>query len=98
MTFLEKLGINNFFRNLVKTEWISVMDIDEKRGAKIQSCFSNKTEIHIAKEPDELDSLIETLRLRTRDIVDDNEDVKLFIWQKEKNGLCSCNGRRFRCC
>ena len=98
MTFLEKLGINNFFRNLVKTEWISVMDIDEKRGVKIQSCFSNKTEIHIAKEPDELDSLIETLRLRTRDIVDDNEDVKLFIWQKQKNGLCSCNGRRFRCC
>ena len=42
---------------------------------KIQSSFSNETEIHIAKEPDELDSLIEILKLRTCDIVDDNDDV-----------------------
>ena len=48
-TFLEKRGVNNFFGNLVKTEWISGIDTDEKRGAKIQSCFSNETEIHIAK-------------------------------------------------
>ena len=73
-TFLEKLGINNFFENLVETEWISGIDI-EKREAKLQSCFSNETEIHIAKEPNELDFLIETLKLRTCDIVDDNDDV-----------------------
>ena len=42
-TFLEKLGINKFFGNLVKTEWISGKDIDQKREAKIQSCFSNET-------------------------------------------------------
>ena len=36
-TFLEKLGIDNFFGNLVKTEWIIGTDIDEKRKAKIQS-------------------------------------------------------------
>ena len=63
-TFLEKLGINKFFGNLVKTEWISGIDMDKKREAKIQSCFSNETEIHIAKEPDELNSLIETFKLR----------------------------------
>ena len=73
-TFLEKLGINNFFENLVETEWISGIDI-EKREAKLQSCFSNETEIHIAKEPNELDFLIETLKPRTCDIVDDNDDV-----------------------
>ena len=56
---------NNFFGNLVKTEWISGIDIDEKREAKTQWCFSNEAKIHIAKEPDELDSLIETLKLRT---------------------------------
>ena len=33
--FLEKLGINNFFGNLAKTEWISGIDIDEKRKTKI---------------------------------------------------------------
>ena len=40
-TFLEKLGINKFFGNLVITEWISGIDIDKKREAKNQSCFSN---------------------------------------------------------
>ena len=54
-TFLEKLGINRFFGDLVKTEWISGIDIYKKREAKIQSCFSNETEVHVAKEPDELD-------------------------------------------
>ena len=82
--FLEKLGINNFFGNLAKTEWISGIDIDEKRKVKIQSCFSNETEVHIAKEPDELDSLIETLKLRTRDIVDDNDDVNSLFGKNKK--------------
>ena len=74
-TFLEKLGKNNFFGNLVKTEWINGIGIDEKGEAKIQWGFCNETEIHIVKEPDELDSLIETVKFRTRDIVDDNDDV-----------------------
>ena len=56
-TFLEKLAVNKFFGELVKTEWISGIDIDKKCEAEIQSCFSNETEIHIAKEIDELDSL-----------------------------------------
>ena len=53
-TFLEKQGINNFFGNLVKTEYISEIDTEEKRETKIQSSFSNETEIHIAKESDQL--------------------------------------------
>ena len=64
-----------------------------KKEAKIQSCFSNKTEIHIAKEPDELDSLIETLKLRTRDIVDDNDDVNsLFDKNKKMDRLIVMDG------
>ena len=47
--FLDKLGLNNFFCNIIKTEWISGNDIDKKRQAKIQSYFSNKTEVHVAK-------------------------------------------------
>ena len=39
------------------------IDIDKKREAEIQSYFSNKTEVHVAKERDELDSLIETFNL-----------------------------------
>ena len=62
-TFLEKLGLNNFFGNIVKTEWISGIDIDKKRETEIQSYFSNGTEVHIAKEQDELDFLIETFKV-----------------------------------
>ena len=58
--FLEKLEINKFFGDLVKAEWISGINIDKKREAKIQSCFSNETEVHILKEPEELDSSIAT--------------------------------------
>ena len=61
--FLEKLGIHNFFGGLVKTEWISGIDIDKKRNAKIQSCFSNETEVHIAKEVNSLSGENEKNRL-----------------------------------
>ena len=83
-TFLEKLGINNFFGNLVKTEWTSGTDIDEKREAKIQPCFSNETEIQNSKERDELNSLIETLKVRNCDIVDDNDDVNSLFGKNKK--------------
>ena len=86
-TFLEKLGINKFFDNLVKTEWISAIDIDKKRDAKIQSCFSNETEVHIAKELDELDFLIETFNLRTHDIPDENDVYSLFTENKKMDRL-----------
>ena len=32
--FLEKLGLNNFFVNIIKTEWISGIDIDKKERLK----------------------------------------------------------------
>ena len=71
-TFLEKLGLNNLFGNIIKTEWISGIDNDKKREAKIQSYFSNETEVHVAKEQDELDSLIEAFKLRSREETIDN--------------------------
>ena len=74
-TLFEKLGLNNFFGNIIKTEWISGIDIDKKREAEIQSYFSNETEIHIAKEPDELDSLIETFKLRSHEEIIDKNNV-----------------------
>ena len=74
-TFLEKLDLNNFFGNIIKTEWITGIDIDKKREVKIQSSFSNETEVHIAKEPDELDSLIETFKLRSHEKIIDKNNV-----------------------
>ena len=54
MTFLQRLGLHNFFGKIVKTEQVSGIEIDEKREAEIQSCFDNEVEICIAKEPDKL--------------------------------------------
>ena len=48
-TFLEKLGLNNFLGDIIKTEQISGIDTDKKREAEIQSYFSNETEVHVAK-------------------------------------------------
>ena len=76
-TFLQKLGINNFFGKLVKTEWVSGIEISESRKTEIQSCFDNPVEVHVAKEPDKLASLIETFKLRTRDLIDDDDNVNL---------------------
>ena len=83
-TFLEKLGLNNFFGNIIKTEWISGIDIDKKREAEIQSYFSNKTEVHVAKEQDELDSLIETFKLRSREETTDDNNVNNCFGENKK--------------
>ena len=77
--FLGKLGLNNFFGNILKTEWISGTDIDKKREVEIQSCFSNETDVHIAKEQDELDSLNETFKLQSREETVDNSNCKNWI-------------------
>ena len=77
--FLEKLGLNKFFGDIIKTEWISGTDIDKKREVEIQSYFSNETEVQVAKEQDELDSLIETFKLWSQDdITDTNNNVHSF--------------------
>ena len=74
-TFLEKLEVNNFFGKIMKTEWISGIDINKQREAEIQSYFSNETEVHVAKEQDEFDSLIETFKLRSREESDDSNTL-----------------------
>ena len=33
-TFLENLGLNNFFGDIIQTEWISGIDIDKKERPK----------------------------------------------------------------
>ena len=45
---LQKLGFNNFFDKLVKTEWVIGIETDEQREAEIQSCFSNEVGFDLA--------------------------------------------------
>ena len=83
-TFLEKLGLNNFLDNIIKTKWTSGIDIDKRREAEIQSYFSNETEVHVAKEQDELDSLTETVKLRSREESNDNDNVNNSFRENKK--------------
>ena len=66
--FLQKLGLNKFFGKLIKTKWVTGIEIDEQIEAQIQPCFSKEVEFHLAAEPDDLISLIEKFKLGTRDI------------------------------
>ena len=69
----------------------------KKGRPKLNLYFSNETEVHVAKEPDELDLLIETFKLRTHNIPDEN-DVNSLFGENKKNGLTYCYGRRLWCC
>ena len=75
--FLQKLGLNKYFDKLVKTEWVTGIEIDEQREADIQSCFGNNVEFHLAPEPYELVPLLKMFKLRTRDITN-NEYNSVF--------------------
>ena len=83
-TFLEILGVHNFFGKIIKTELISGIEIDKQREAEIQSYFSNETEVHIAKEQDELDSLTETFKLRSREESDNCMVINNFFGENRK--------------
>ena len=73
--FLQKLAVNNFFEKLIKTEWISGIDIDKRRETEIKSCFDNEVEFHKnINEPDELVDLIKKFKLRTNDLIDNIND------------------------
>ena len=63
----------------------------KKRETKIQYCFSKETEGHVAKEANELDLLIETFKLRTFDIPDENNGNSLFGENKKMDRLIVMN-------
>ena len=50
----------------------------------MQSSFSNEIEVDIAKKQDELNSLIETFKLRSREETSDNDNVNNFFRENIK--------------
>ena len=48
-TSLEKLGLNNFLGDIIKTEWISGIDIDKQRKAKFNLILVTKQEFILQK-------------------------------------------------
>ena len=68
--FLQKLGLHNFFGNIVKAEWVSDIEISESREAEIQSCLDNKIEFYPVSNADELKKLIKTFKLGTEGLIE----------------------------
>ena len=48
-TFLEKFGLTNFFCIIVKTEWISGIDIDKKERSKSNFILVMKQKVTLQK-------------------------------------------------
>ena len=92
-TVLQKLRIDNFFGKIVKTGWVSGIEIDEKIKAKIQSCLDNEVEINISKKPDKLDLLLENFKLRTRDLIDDDVNLNNSVFGENKKNLIVMDDR-----
>ena len=48
-TFLEERGLNNFFGKIIKTEWISGIDIDKKKRPKSNLISATKHKLMLQK-------------------------------------------------
>ena len=83
-TFLEKLAINKFCGNIIKTEWVSGIEIDTSREAEIQSCFSNPTQVHVATEKDDLDGLLELFKSNALETEGDNVNLSNSFGEMKK--------------
>lgn len=62
-TFVQNLPLNNMFGDLKKIEWISIVELSEKREDQIRSCFKNTiVEFYYPPETYELDKVIENFQ------------------------------------
>ena len=82
-SFLQKLGPNNFFGEIVKIEWVSSIFLSKAREAEIQACFNAEVEFHYAEDTEKLKELIQTFKLRTEDLVE-NDDISNSIFGENK--------------
>ena len=57
--FVQKLAVNKFFGELLKTEWVSYVKLDKQLEAEIQSCFDCKTDFYYPRNKDKFESLLE---------------------------------------
>ena len=81
--FVLKLGLHNFFGKIVKVEWVSSVQLSSSREAEIQSYFNSKVEFHHAQDVEDLKKFIETLKLRTENLVE-NDSINKSVYSENK--------------
>ena len=82
-SFVQKLGLNNFFGKIVKIEWMSSIFLRKATEAEIQACFNAEVEFHYAEDTEKLKELIQTFKHRTEDLVE-NDNISNSVFGENK--------------
>ena len=81
--FVQKLGLHNFFGKIVKVQWVSSVQLSKSREAEIQSYFNSRVEFHQVQNVEDLKELIETFKLRTENLVE-NDSINKTVCSENK--------------
>ena len=88
-TFIQNLGINNFFGDLKIVKWLSGIRLNKKREAEIESNFNCEVNFAYPNDKEELADKIEEYKLESES--EDNEDnfdnVNIFGENKKRDKL-----------
>ena len=67
----------------MKVQWVSSVQLSKSREAEIQSCFNSRVEFHHAQYVEDLKELIETFKLRTENLVE-NDSINKTVYDENK--------------
>ena len=63
--FVQKIAVNKFFGDIIKTEWVSYIKLDKKREAQIQSCFDCQVDFYYPRSKENFDNLLEYFKAKS---------------------------------
>ena len=56
--FTQKVAINKFFGKLKRVKWVSYVDLDDEREAKVESCFTCDVDFRYPKSIEQFEDLL----------------------------------------
>ena len=91
-TFIQNLGVNNFFGQLKKVKWVSGIRLDKRREAEIESNFNCEVKFSYSTDKEELSEKIEEYKLESEsenenDNYDNYDNVNIFGENKKRDKL-----------
>ena len=82
--FIQQLALNNFFGNIVKTEWASRIYISKAPEAEIQYCFDTPVDFYHAPDQNIIEDLIENFENKTESEDDEDKNIGNSIYGEKK--------------
>ena len=74
-TFIQNLGINNFFGDLKVVKWLSGIRLNQKREAEIESNFNCEVNFAYPNDRDELADKIEEYKLESESEGENDDNI-----------------------